>query len=178
MAAGGKEPFLLTDTCQSVNAAVPAPPAAMPSTGSALGCALCPVPLDGIAQPSPPEPLLLPLSPSQLPAPLQGLPLALSLPCPWAWTNRHRLTAELLLQEELEVLPAFRVPYQLAEVKGPSLHAHPGGDFHAAQVGNKQHCGVHTAQLIGRWVKTKMPFAGTPRDFSALSVFQNAVMSS
>lgn len=93
--------------------------------------------------------------------------------------ERHnKPTAELLPQEELEVLPTFRVPYQLTEIEGPSLHARSGGDFHSAQVENKQHCQLHVAYLIGRLIKTKMPFAGMPRDFSALSVFQNAVMSS
>lgn len=163
-----------------------------PGTGSALGCILCPVPLDGIActgctaiaseVTSTAFTLRLRhcLSSQHL-LRRHGFPPLL---CPAGWPRqgqrkrRNRPTAELLLQEELEVLPTFRVSYQLTEIEGPSLHAHSGGDFHSAHVENKQHCQFHVAHLIGRLIKTKMPFAGMPRDFSALSVFQNAVMSS
>lgn len=76
---------------------------------------------------------------------------------PQALGKRNKgLTAELLLQEELEVLPTFWVSYQLAEIKGPSLHTHSGGDFHSAKVEYKQHCQFHAAHLNGRLIKTKM----------------------
>lgn len=43
------------------------------------------------------------------------------------------LTAELLLQEEPEVVPAPRVRQQLPEAEGPALHPHLGGRLHAVE---------------------------------------------
>lgn len=47
--------------------------------------------------------------------------------------KRLHLTAELLLQEEPEVVPAPRVRQQLPEAEGPALHPHLGGRLHAVE---------------------------------------------
>lgn len=47
--------------------------------------------------------------------------------------NQVHLTAELLLQEEPEVVPAPRVRQQLPEAEGPALHPHLGGRLHAVE---------------------------------------------
>lgn len=53
----------------------------------------------------------------------------------WRYTKLQPRTAELLLQEDLEIVSASQVRQELKQAEGPALHSHFSGNVHA---GSKQ----------------------------------------